>query len=176
MEAKRIDFTKDVIPANGKNYKLITELTIERFKKLDEMEVEFFYGFDMKGMFEKLKETFEYLNKGKVADASVRIHNLMKGIADKVDKREPIMLRMCSLFLITEDEDITTWSEDLCKQKVEDWQKEGYAMNDFFSLVATSVPGYLESYEEIIQNTSEKNPVEEGKEATNEKKGNQKKS
>ena len=174
MEIKRIDFTKDVIPANGKEYKIISELPIARFKQLDEMEVEFFYGFDMKGMFDKLKESFDYLNKNKIADASVRIHNLMKGIADKVDKREPVMLRMCSLFLVTEDEDITTWSDELCKQKVEDWQKEGYAMSDFFSLVATLLPGYLQSYEEVTQNTSQKTQEKEDVEAADSKKKQQK--
>ena len=152
---KRIDFSKPTIPANGKEYKFLTELPIVRFKELDKLEVEFFYGFDMKQMFDKLKAAFEDLNKSKIADASVKMHNLMKGVADKVDKREPIVLRICALFLVTEDEDINKWSDELAAKKIKDWEEEGYAMTDFFSLAATSLPGFLEAYEKITADTSE---------------------
>lgn len=155
MELKRIDFASDVIPANGKQYKILKELPIIRLKELERMEVEFFYGFDMQGMFNKLKEAFEELNKNKIANASVKVHNLMKGIADRVDKREPVMFRICSLFLCTDDEDITVWSEELASQKVADWAKEGYAASDFFSLVASFLPGFLAAYEETTQDSSE---------------------
>lgn len=154
MEQKRIDFNKAIIPANGKEYKIISELPIARFKELDKMEVEFFYGFNMEGMFQKLKASFEDLNKNKPADASVKIHNLMKGIADRIDDREHIVLRVCSLFLITEGEDVTKWNEDLAKEKAKDWEAEGYSMSDFFSLAATFLPGFFKSYEEVTQDTS----------------------
>lgn len=150
---KRIDFSKSVIPANGKEYKILKELPIARFKELDKMEVEFFYGFDMQGMFDKLKATFEDLNRSRIGDASVKVHNLMKGIADRIDKREHIVLRICSLFLITDNEDVTVWSEELASQKADDWAKEGYTMTDFFSLVASFLPGYLKSYEEVTSDT-----------------------
>lgn len=151
---KRIDFNQPVIPANGKEYKYIKELPIARFKELDKMEVEFFYGFDMEKMFEKLKASFDDLNKGKMADAAVKVHNLMKGIADRVDKREHIVMRICSLFLITDDEDITKWDEELASKKARDWEAEGYAMTDFFSLAATSLPGFLRTYDEVTADTS----------------------
>jgi hypothetical protein len=155
---KQIDFTKDVIPANGKEYKVLKELTIERFKQLDKMEVEFFYGFDMKGLFDKLTAAFGDLNKNKPADASVKIHNLIKGIADRIDDREHVVLRICSLFLITDDEDITKWDEDLAKKKAKDWAEEGYTMSSFFSLVANFLPGFLAAYENATQDTSEQTP------------------
>jgi len=153
MSTKRIDFNKPYIEANGKKYKFVNELTINRFKELDKMEVEFFYGFDMQRMFEKLKASFEDLNKNNIADASVKIYNLMKGIADRIDEREHIVLRICSLFLVTEDEDVTVWSDELAKEKAADWAAEGYSMSDFFSLAATSLPGFLKSYEEVSADT-----------------------
>lgn len=158
-KTKQIDFSKDVIPANGKEYFILKELPISRFEELDKMEVELYYGFDMKGMYDKLVETFNDLNKTKVADASVKIHNLLKGIADKVDKRTHIILRICSLFLVTKDEDVNAWNEDLAKQKADDWAKEGYSMNSFFTLVVTFKPGFLQAYEEISQNTLAQNPT-----------------
>jgi hypothetical protein len=155
---KEIDFTQPVIPANGKEYKILKELPIARFKELDAMEVEFYYGVDMQTMFNKLKEAFEAMNKSKIADASVKVHNLMKGIADKVDKREHIVIRICSLFLVTEDEDVTKWDEDLAVEKGKDWAAEGYSMSSFFSLVANFLPGFLKNYEEVLGDTLNQKP------------------
>jgi hypothetical protein len=151
---KHIDFSKDVIPANGKDYRVVKELSIARFKELDKMEVEFFYGFDMQGMYNKLTDAFNDLNKTKLADASVKIHNLIKGIADKIDNREHVVLRICSLFLVTEGEDESKWSEELAAEKAKDWAAEGYSMTSFFSLVANSLPGFMNAYENAISDTS----------------------
>ena len=151
---KRIDFSKP-IPANGKTYKVASELSINRFRILEELEIEFYYGFTMQDMFTKLKETFELMDKGKIAQSSVKVHNLLSGVADRLDKREPVMLRICSLFLITDGEDVNEWSEELAKGKIDDWSKEGYAINDFFSLAANLVPGFMKDYEEILEGTLE---------------------
>lgn len=154
---KRIDLTKQPFSftANGKEYRVVEELTIGRFEHLDLLEAEFFYGFDMKGLFDRLKEGFEKVNKNKLGDVAVLLHNLMKGVADKVDKRKPVMLRICSLFLITGDEDTTTWSEELANKKIEDWQKEGYSMSDFFTLAANFLPGFMAAYKESTQDILE---------------------
>lgn len=150
---KRIDFNAPVIEANGKTYRLKKEISINRFRELEKMEVEFYYGFTMQEMFDKLKDAFGDLNKNKLADASVKVYRLMEGVADKVDKRENVMLRMCTLFLCTEDEDLTVWTEDLAKQKIDDWAKEGFAIDDFFTLAANLVPGFINDYEKILAGT-----------------------
>ncbi len=162
METKRINFDAPTIPANGKQYKFSRDLTIERYKELEQLEVEFFYGFDMHGLFNKLKDAYNDLNKSKPADAAIKMYRIMEGVADRVDKREPCVLRICSLFLVTDDEDVTTWSEDLAKQKIEDWQKEGYLIDDFFSLAANLVPNFLKDYNDVLENTF-LNPKEEEK-------------
>lgn len=153
MELKRIDFDKAVIPANGKEYFMSKDLSVARYKELEQMEMEFYYGFDMPGMFTKLKEIYNDLNKTKMADASVKLYRVMEGVADRVDKRQPTALNICSLFLVTKDEDRTTWTQELANEKIEDWQKEGYIMDDFFSLAGTVVPGFIRDYQNILANT-----------------------
>lgn len=160
---KEIDFTKPVIPANGKEYKILKELPIARFKELDRMEVEFFYGVDMQTMFDKLKSAFDDLNKAKIADASVKIHNIMKGVADKVDNRVHIVMQICSLFLVTDDENINDWSIDLAREKEKDWSAEGYSMSSFFSLVASFLPGFLGAYESVLNDTSKQKEKQKSK-------------
>jgi hypothetical protein len=160
---KRIDFEKGELVADGKTYKLATEMSINRFKALEALEIEFYYGFTMREMFEKLKASFLDLNKAKPADAAVKIHNIMKGVADRVDKREPVILRICSLFLNTEGEDVSEWSEELAKEKIDVWAKEGFLIDDFFTLAASTVPGFIKDYERIL-NDSLMTENEQGKE------------
>lgn len=150
---KRVDFDKPYIEANGKKYKIYKELTIARYKIMEQLEVEFYYGFTMKDMFERLKAGWKDLNSGKLADSAVKIYQVMEGVADRIDEREPVVLRLCSLFLCTEGEDLSAWDEDLAKEKINDWQEEGYAMNDFFTLVANLVPGFIKHYQETLEGT-----------------------
>lgn len=172
---KKIDFKSGQIPAGGKVYKITPELTINRFKILEELEVEFYYGFTMSDMFAKLKDAFDLMDKSKVAQASVTIHNLKEGIADRIDKREPVMLRICSLFLVTDGEDLNEWSDELAKQKIDDWSKEGYDINDFFSLAANLVPGFMKDYGEILEGTlkaeSQQGSSPESQKSSKKKKG-----
>lgn len=150
---KRIDFENPVIHANGKDYKVIKEISINRFRELEKMEVEFYYGFSMQDMFTNLTAIFGDLNKSKIGDAAVKIYRLMEGVADKIDKRENVMLRMVGLFLVTEGEDLTSYSEELANEKIADWSKEGYAIDDFFTLAANLVPGFIQDYEKILAGT-----------------------
>lgn len=150
---KRIDFSNLPFTANGKEYNVAQELTISRFKVLEELEVEFYYGFTVREMFEKLKTAFLDLNKNKPADAAVKLHNVMTGVADKLEKREPVMLRICTLFINTKDENTKEWNEELAAEKIKDWTAEGYAIDDFFSLAANLVPGFMKDYEAILNNT-----------------------
>jgi len=166
---KRIDFDKPYIEANGKRYHIKKELTIARYKEMEQLEIEFYYGFTMREMFEKLKDAYEDLNKNKLADSAVKVYRVMEGVADRVDKREPVVLRICSLFLCTEDEG-DDWTEEIASAKIEDWQKEGYAMEDFFTLAANLVPGFIKHYQEILSDTLTQGEQESGEQVQSESK------
>ncbi len=150
---KRIDFDKAFIEANGKKYKIHKELTIARYKVMEQLEVEFYYGFTMKDMFDRLKAAYKDLNTNKLADSAVKVYQVMEGIADRIDEREPVMLRLASLFLCVDGEDLSKWDDDLAKEKIADWEAEGYAINDFFTLVANLVPGFIKHYQETLEGT-----------------------
>jgi hypothetical protein len=61
---------------------------------------------------------------------------------------------MCALFCNYEGEDEKIYNEEIMKSKIEDWQKEGYDINDFFSLAWTLVPSFLEIYKDDLANIS----------------------
>ena len=39
------------------------------------------------------------------------------------------------------------------KSKINDWQQEGYDVNDFFQLAWNLVPSFIENYKEDLVNT-----------------------
>ncbi|HUU88644.1 MAG TPA: hypothetical protein VMX17_12945, partial [Candidatus Glassbacteria bacterium] len=46
------------------------------------------------------------------------------------------------------------YDEEVMANKVQNWQTEGYDINDFFQLAWSLVPSFIETYKEDISNTS----------------------
>jgi len=155
-EVKRLDLSKSTFEANGVKYRFSSNMCIDRFIEFERLQAHVGFGKDFQNMYTVLKDTYELLNKGKLADASVKIHNLIQGIATNLDKRDHPILEMCALFINREDEDVKTYDEDVMKQKIEDWRKEGYSIEDFFQLAFNFVEGFIPAYNEIIQDISDK--------------------
>lgn len=156
MEAKRLDFEKRpfTFEANGNKYHSTQTMSIDRYIEFDRLQAHVGFGNDFKNLYDKMKESYEHMNKMKMADAAVIIHNLMNGIAQNLDKRDHPSLQMCALFLNREGENAAVFDEDLMAEKINDWKKEGYAMQDFFRLAISFVDGFYDAYEEISQSIS----------------------
>jgi len=154
----KIDLTKGEFTAKGKTYKAHSTLSIERFIEFEKLQVSVGFGFTFDQFFHKLKDSYEDLNKGKQADAAVKIHNMLTGIADKIDRRKHPVLMLCALFICTEDEDRKRYDEKLMEKKVNDWQEEGLEIQDFFTLAFNFVKGFIPAYQEITQSISKAAP------------------
>jgi len=87
----------------------------------------------------------------------------MIGIKDHLENRYDPALMIAALYFNTEDEDKKTFDEELMKRKIEIWQEEGYAMEDFFTVAFNLVPGFMKIYEEDLQNISSHIQKEESK-------------
>jgi hypothetical protein len=151
---KRIDFEKGSFEADGRTFYLRDSLTIERFMAFEELQTSVGLNLNFKEVFEKIKTAYEYFNGGKFADGSVVLHNLMSGVAERVDTKIHPALEICALFIVEKDEDVSTWDRAIMKSKVNAWKKEGYDMQDFFSLAVSLVQGFTEIYEDFTQNIS----------------------
>lgn len=148
QELKRIDFEKGKFTANGKTYTIEGALSIERYAELQILEKELAYGFTVKDIFKKLKQLWEFLNKMKFAEAAVLIRDMMAG-ATRVGERTPTVLKICALFINTDDEDRATITQEMINKKIEDWKAEGVDMRDFFQVASSSIHGFLEVYESV---------------------------
>lgn len=150
----KIDLTKESFKAKGKTYKIYSTLSIARFIEFEKLQAEVGFGFTFDQFFNKLKDTYEALNKGKLADAAVKVHNMLTGIADKIDRRKHPVLMLCALFICEEKEDRSKYDEKVMTQKIQDWQEEGLEIQDFFTLAFNFVSGFIPAYNEISQSIS----------------------
>lgn len=162
MELKRIDFNKGSFQANGKTYYINSSLTIERYAELQIFQAEIGPGMEYEKIFKKLHDVYKLINKMQFADASVYVNDLIRGFS-KLEEKEPTILKICTLVCNTDDEDLTTYSNDLAVKKIEDWKREGIDMRDFFQLASGLVSGFLDVYRTATRIISEqKNEKAEG--------------
>lgn|SRR5690606_28539009 len=150
---KTLDPTAPSFECNGKIYYIESNLSIARFCEYQIMEKEAGFGTTFKAIFDELHSLYDLMNNTKFVEASIKLHNLVTGVSRLQDK-EPVLLKMCALFINEENEDRTTITNDDIVRKIDDWKKE-YEVNGFFTLALNMVNGYFEIYNKISQITSE---------------------
>lgn len=147
-QLKRIDMEKGVFQANGKTYYIEGSLSIERYAEYQILEKELGLGVSFKSLFDGLQGLWHNLNKMQFAEASVKVNDMIRGVA-KLEEREPAVLKICALYFNTEDEDRTTITHDQITQKIQDWKIEGLDMRDFFDHAFKLVNGFLSAYQKV---------------------------
>lgn len=153
---KRLPRNKPYFEANGHKYVVSDGLSVERYMKHESLTHDVGFGRTFNDLYRDQVKAYTALNEGRVADAAVIIHNIIRGMKEKIDGRSHPMLMMCALFINREDEDTTIVDEKLMAEKIEDWSREGYAIDDFFSLAWSLVQGASDAYNENLAVTSQK--------------------
>ena len=156
-ELKHLDQTKTYFEANGKKYHISKSMCIERYRHFEDLQALVGFGRNFEEIFTAFKDIWSALDEqggAKVATASIICHNAMTGIKTKLEQRHHPALMLCTLFMNYEGEDEKVYDEEVMKSKIEDWQTEGYDINDFFTEAWSFVPSFLETYREDIVNTS----------------------
>lgn len=149
IKLKKLDPTQRSFVANGKTYYIETSLSIERFHQYQIYEKEAGFSITFNSMVDTLKEAYQDLNRMKAADAAVKINNLIAGLAN-VEEKEHVLLKMCALYMNTEDEDRGEINEDIISRKIKDWGAE-YEVEGFFTLALNTVSGFFKHYNEMRQ-------------------------
>jgi hypothetical protein len=155
MELKKLPFDKGEFTANGVLYRIKNTLTLARFVEFEKLQNHFGFGLSFKALYDKLEAIRVLFDSGKSVEAFANYWNLKEGIAYRLEDRTHPLLLLCSLFIITEDEDLTAWNELDQKVKIDNWNREGYDVNDFFQLGSNLVAGFLPIYGEISQSSSQ---------------------
>lgn len=153
-QLKRLDFNKQEFTANGTVYRIETSFSIERYCEYQKLEKELAFGTSFSGMYVNLKKMYDLLNSTKFVETSVVLNNLMNGMS-KIEEREPTMLKLCALFINTENEDRTVVNNDVMEKKIADWKAEGIDVRDFFSLALNTMDGFIAAYKSLTQSILE---------------------
>ena len=155
-EVKKIDLQTKAFVANGVNYKILDKLTIERYKIYQRYAPRLAFGLNFNEIYANLSKLYKVLNNQKFADAAVITHNIMNGIHGiEDDKREEPALIIAGLIIVRENEDVSRFDMEEAKAKIEDWTKEGLAIEDFFILSLNTLGGFRETLIESIRIKSE---------------------
>ena len=153
-EKKELDLSKDSFVANGVTYKARGKLALGRFMRFERYSIEAGYGVTFEQLFNKMKDAFNDLEKSKAASASVKVHNVISRIAEKIDERVHPVLKLCALFINYEGEDWKVWDEEIETKKINDWIAEGLDTQDFFTLGFNLVINFIPIYNEILEGIS----------------------
>ena len=166
---KKLDLTNSHFQANGNKYTITQELSISRWREFEHLQALVGLGRSYQEIFDNLAKAYESLNKSKIADASVTIHNLISGIKDKLDERHHPALKMCALWINKEGEDTAEYDNEKMDAKIKDWEIEGYNIEDFFLLAWNFVPGFIETYKNGLESIL--NPSDQKEKSTSKTKG-----
>ena len=142
-------------PANGKKYTVESTVSFMRWNMYQKLQIELGYGVTFEEMFNRLTTAYGLLNAQKFADAACEIRDIMKGVADVGKRDVPTVIKMCALFINTEDEDRRTITDAQITAKHVDWANEGYDVNSFFQLALHSIPNLVNIYKTVTQDTLE---------------------
>ena len=156
MELKKLPFDKGEFTAGGIKYTIKNTLTLARFVEFEKLQNHFGFGLSFSDLYKRLGEIETLFNQGKSVEAFANFYNLKEGIAYRLEDRTHPVLLLCSLFIVTEDEDLTQWNEHEQKIKIDNWNREGYDVNDFFQLASNLVAGFIPIYDEVSLSTSRK--------------------
>lgn len=148
-ELKHIDFESGLIPCNGRVLKINTSVSVDKFVPLEVLQRTFAFGKDIAAIEKDISLAWDFLNKMKFAEAAVVMNNLRECIVKHQEEKVPSALELCFLYLTYEDEDERYYNPGLDKQKLADIRKEGYDVNDFFTLACNLCTGYIAAFEKI---------------------------
>ena len=161
-KVKHLDQTKPTFEANGREYHISKDLCVARWRHFEDFQAMVGFGRTFDDLFTAFKDIWAALDEkggAKVATASIVCHNAMTGIKTKLEERHHPALMLCTLFFNYKGEDETIYDEEIMKSKINDWQEEGYDINDFFREAWRLVPSFIETYNEDIASTS--NPTKQ---------------
>jgi hypothetical protein len=133
-EIKKLPLGAKQFEANGNTYHVHTDLTIERYRWLDKLQVAVAFGGDYENIFSRANRAYDLLNAGKMADAAVALNGLLESANRGISDDEPTVLQIGTLFLSKNEEPPTAWSEAWASSVINDIATEGYSMSDFFNL------------------------------------------
>jgi hypothetical protein len=145
--------------ANGKQYRVYSSVSIDRWEQYELLQVEAGLGRTFEQLVGTLRDALQMCNEvasGKpvFADLAIMLRDQLVGLTLIDERRTPAILKLCTLFINREGEDVRFIDEGLMQSKIDDWRKEGISVRFFFGFALRSIPGFFEAYTELSRSIS----------------------
>lgn len=152
---KTLDPSTTEFVANGVKYYVEREgkLSIIRDRFLEKFSLYSLLGRNASVLLKELKEVYNSINAGKMADAAVKVNDLIKA-AVEIDTKHGPLLYVCTLFINREGEDRRSYELEDAKRKLADWEAEGIDSGFFLGLALSFLTSTAENWSELIQTFS----------------------
>ena len=148
MQLRILDFDKEkYFKCDGREFEMTENLSFARYRKLQEISLEFGYSASFHDIFKNIRIAWDFLNDTKLGEAAVILHNIMYGVVSLENKYDAA-LRLCALFINEKGEDIAVYSEAIEQSKIDCWGKE-LDVTPFFHLASNLVTGWMPAYKVV---------------------------
>lgn len=148
---RHINFEEGKFEANGTTYYLETKLTVSRFCEFIILEKELATGMSLKELYDGVIGFRKLLNDVRFVDCATFCDKIIMNCVN-LKMKEPPVMKICALFINTENEDRSTWNNDVVVKKMADWKASDIDVHDFFVIALTLVPTFIGLYNKLTQN------------------------
>ena len=157
QDSRKLDFKEATFEANGNKYRIMKSIPLGRFEAFDILQTEASYGITIQTIVQEDATVLEFLNKQKFIEAGNIIINRVQRLNGKITKEKTdATLKLCTIFIVREDEDVKLWDETIAREKIEDWIAEGIDSTSFFQLAFSSLNIFTDILNQSSQDTSKK--------------------
>lgn len=160
-KVKRINFKTRKFKANGVWYHIDDVVSVARFREYEKLIPQITFGVSFDQMFSTLRTIYDASTQGESTLSALHTcatlsYNQMRSVADVGEEKTAPILLFCALFCNAVKEDAAKYDEKVINEKIENWQKEGIAIQDFFTLALGSIQGFKSVYGELLSLINEK--------------------
>jgi hypothetical protein len=154
MELKQINFQEKSFQANGKEYLIEKELSIQRSVYAEQCKIELETGLRVGKQLDDWTKVYDLANERRFADIVVLAHNNRRAFKNFFEEHHPI-LKLCACFLNSPEEDRRIITDSMVAAKIKDWAEEGYAMSSFFELALSFLKTESGDYRSALESVAE---------------------
>lgn len=147
-----------VFKTDKHEYKIIGEggIGIERHTAFQKRSIQRGFASDFQQIYDTWQELKLFIagesNVGKLkSDAVIKITAIQDSVADFSKEQYEAALWLCTLFVLREDEKVSSYDLKIAEEKIRDWAAYGLSELDFFLLSGSMVKGYGSYFNETIK-------------------------
>jgi len=144
--------------ANGHKYKILgweDGISMDRWQVYQQLSIQGGFDLTFQKLYDeliKLRDMFDagFIGQFRPSKFNAQLNALIDGVKSKATERVPKMMRLAAVFIVRENEDVRYYSESIASDKINDWQEEGYDVQDFFTIALNSIQGWGQVLQSIM--------------------------